>query len=229
MIVAIHQPNYLPWLGYFYKIAHCDTFVFLDNVQYSKGGFANRNRIKTPQGESWLTVDVLTKNRQGQLIKDVEINNNAAWGSNHRKSLVQNYSCAPYFGKYSPYFSAVFRAKWEKLADMSIALAAITCRILGINKVKFVLASELGTTGESTQLLLNICQAVGADTYLSGPSGREYMDESLFTANGIGLTYTDFKHPVYAQLYGDFIPDMSIVDLLFNEGEKSLEILNGSR
>jgi len=227
LICAIHQPNYLPWLGYFYKLASCDIFVFLDNVPYSKGGFINRNQIKTPQGASWLTVDVLTKSHYGQLIKDVVINTNTSWRSTHEKSLAQNYSRAPYLSKYFSCFDTVFRTEWEKLAELNESLIKTLCGILGIDNVKFIRASDIGVDGKSTQLLTNICQVVGADTYLSGPSGQDYMDESFFIMKGIRLKYTDFKHPVYNQLWGDFAPRMSIVDLIFNEGDRSLDILKG--
>lgn len=227
MIVAIHQPNYLPWLGYFFKIAKCDRFVLLDNVQYSRDGFVNRNKIKTPQGAAWLTVGVLTKDRYGQLINEVEINSSIPWSSIHEKSLFQNYSKAPYFRDYISFFQDIYHRKWERLVNLNDALINVICQILGIRSVEFIHASELNTSGTSTELLVNICKAVGADTYLSGPSGKEYMDEELFEKEGINLRYSDFKHPVYTQLWGDFTPNMSIIDLIFNEGERSLEILTG--
>ena len=228
MIVAIHQPNYLPWLGYFYKIANCDIFVLLDNVQYNKNGFRNRNKIKTPQGTVWLSVGVLTKGRYGQLITEVEINNSVPWSSIHEKSISQNYSRAPYFKKYKAFFEDIYHKKWGTLVDLDEALIKVIYEILGIKSVKFIRASELNVTGESTELLVNICKAVGADTYLSGPSGQKYMDEELFEKEGISLRYSDFRHPTYTQLWGDFTPSMSIIDLIFNEGEKSLEILRGA-
>lgn len=228
MIVAIHQPNYLPWLGYFYKVANCDTFVLLDNVQYVKNGFMNRNMIKTPQGAIWLTVGVLTKDRFGQLIKEVEINNAMLFASSHEKSIYRNYSKAPYFKKYKTLFEDIYHRKWERLVDLNEALIKALCQILCITGVKFVRASELNTTGHSTELLIEICKAVSADTYLAGPSGKKYMDEGLFEREGIGLRYSDFEHPTYRQLWGDFIPNMSIIDLIFNEGERSLDILTGA-
>lgn len=228
MIVAIHQPNYLPWLGYFYKIARADMFVLLDNVQYSKNGFINRNRIKTPQGAAWLTVGVLTKGSFGQSIKDVEINNSLPWASTHVKSIHQNYSKAPYFMDYIALLEDIYRQHWEKLADLNESIIKVICRALGIGGVEFKMASELDVSGQSTELLVGICRTLGADTYLSGPSGRKYIDEELFRNEGISLRYSDFKHPAYGQLWGDFIPDMSIIDLIFNEGERSLEILTGA-
>jgi len=228
MIVAIHQPNYLPWLGYFYKIASCNIFVLLDNAQFSKNGFINRNKIKTRQGAEWLTVGVLTKSRYGQLINEVEINNSVPWSSIHEKSIFQNYSKAPYFKDYISAFQDIYHGKWERLVDLNEALIKVICRILSIRSVEFTRASKLNVSGQSTELLVNICKAVGGDSYLSGPSGQKYMDEELFEKEGISLGYSDFRHPTYTQLWGDFIPNMSIIDLIFNEGEKSLEILMGA-
>ncbi|MDP2729862.1 MAG: WbqC family protein [Dehalococcoidales bacterium] len=228
MIAAIHQPNYLPWMGYFYKIVNCDIFVFLDNVQYTKNGYINRNMIKTPQGAAWLTVGVLTKSRHGQLVSEVEINNSLPWSIIHQKSMFQSYSKAPYFKNYASFFQEIYARKWERLVDLNEALIKLICQILGINTVKFLFASELNVSGHSTELLVDICQAVDCDIYFSGPSGQDYMDEQFFVNQRITLRYSDFKHPAYNQLWGDFVPNMSIIDLLFNEGEKSLEILLGA-
>lgn len=228
MIAAIHQPNYLPWLGYFYKLIKADIFVLLDNVPYSKNGFINRNNIKTPQGVKWLTVDVLTKHRHGQLVSEVEINNNIPWANIHEKSISQNYTKGPYFSKYMSLFGNIYRTKWEKLVDLNEALIKTICEILTVKNVRFIRASELSVRGTSTELLVNICKAVESDTYLSGPSGQKYMDEELFKKEKISIRYSDFKHPTYTQLWGDFTPNMSIIDLIFNEGEKSLEILTGA-
>lgn len=225
MIVAIHQPNYLPWLGYFYKIAWSEVFVFLDNVQYSKNSIINRNKIKTPQGAAWLTVGVLTKGRLGQVIKEVDINNDTSWYRTHEKSISQNYSKAPYFRNYQELFEDVYRRRWEKLIHLNEALIKLNCDLLGIKATKFLRASELNVSGQSTELLISICKAIGADTYLSGFGGKKYMDDKAFEEAGISLSYYDFEHPTYNQLWGEFIPNLSIIDLLFNEGEKSLEIL----
>lgn len=225
MIVGIHQPNYLPWLGYFYKVARSDIFVFLDNVQYSKNSIINRNKIKTPQGAAWLAVGVLTKGRFGQLIKEVEINNDTSWGNTHEKSISQNYSKTPYFKKYKVSLEDVYHRRWGKLVDLNEALIKLNCDLLGIKGVRFIRASELNVSGQSTELLINICKAVSADTYLSGFGGKKYMDGKAFEQAGISLRYYGFEHPTYNQLWGEFIPNLSIIDLLFNVGEKSLEML----
>lgn len=218
MIVGIHQPNYLPWLGYFYKIAKSDVFVFLDNVPYTKNSIINRNKIKTQHGAMWLTVSVLTKGRYGQLINEVEINNNIHWSKTHWKTICTNYVKAPYFQEYMSLFESVYQREWRKIADLNETLIRLICEILSIKSVKVIRASELDVSGKSTELLINICKAVGADTYLSGFGGKKYMDEKLFEKNGIKLKYYEVQHPIYKQLWADFIPNLSVIDLLFNEG-----------
>lgn len=218
MIVSIHQPNYLPWLGYFYKIANSDIFVIQDNLLYIKKSFINRNTIKTPRGAQWLTLNVLSKGRSGQLINEVEIDNSIQWGRIHLKTLEANYGKAPYFQEYRDQFESIYQEKWESLADLNETLVRQICEMLSIKNVKIVRTSELGVCGKSTSLLINICKAVGADTYLSGFGGKKYMDEGLFENEGIKLKYSEFQHPVYNQLFGDFVPNLSVIDFIFNEG-----------
>jgi hypothetical protein len=227
MIAAIHQPNYLPWLGYFYKIYRCDVFVFLDNVQLPQGrSFVNRNRIKTAQNTLWLTVPCKKKDRPGQLISEVDIYNNIDWQKKQWRTLEHNYRKALYFSQYHDFFQDLYRREWTKIAELNEYAVEAISKIFGLN-CKFIRASTLKVTGSGTELLINICKAAGADTYLSGSGGGNYMNEDAFEKEGIKLEYHDFKHPTYRQLWGDFIPNLSIIDLLFNEGEKSLEILKG--
>lgn len=218
MIVSIHQPNYLPWLGYFHKIANSEVFVFLDNVPYTKNSLINRNKIKTQRGASWMTLSVLTKGLNGQLIGEAEINNGMPWRETHWKTIKANYSKAPYFPDYKDRFESVYQKEWKNLAGLNETLVRLICEILGIRNVKFVRASELGVSGKSTGLLIAICKAVGADTYFSGYGGKKYMDEGLFEKEGIKLKYSEFQHPVYNQLWGDFVPNISVIDFIFNEG-----------
>jgi len=227
-IVAIHQPNYLPWAGYFYKIMSSDTFVFLDNVQYEKNSFINRNRIKTPQGASWLTVDVITKKRFGQPINDVEINNRVSWNRKHWKTISQNYSKASFFDSYKEIFENTYQRKWEKLVDLNKYLIISICDVMGIEDTNFINASELDVYGKGTELLINICKILRADVYLSGFGGAKYMEEDAFRSKGINLKYYDFKHPEYNQQFGEFIPNLSVADLLFNEGQRTLQIIEGA-
>ncbi len=228
-VVAIHQPNYLPWLGYFFKITQCDVFVFLDNVQYEKRGFTNRNRIKTPQGPLWLTVDVLTRGSYYQTVREVRIAEGEFWRDRHWASLTHNYVKAPCFAEYAPHFSVVYGAHWEYLADLNVTLIEDVCRILGIQGVEFRRASELQVSGSKSELLAAICREVGGDTYISPSAGgsRSYMEPEPFERAGVKVRYFDFVHPVYRQVRGEFCPNMSVVDLLFNEGSRSLAILKG--
>jgi hypothetical protein len=226
MIAAIHQPNYLPWLGYFYKMALCDVFVLLDDVQLVRGrSFTTRNKVKTSNGAQWLTVPV-TEKGELKLIKDVVIAQDGKWLKKHWKTIELSYKKAPYWNNYSIYFQDVYEGRcWSALSELNITLITKIKAILGL-KTKIVLSSELkGISGERSSRNLSICKHLGADTYLSGTGARNYNDEEEFRKAGVNLIYTDFKHPVYHQLWGDFTPSLSIIDLLFNEGEKSLETL----
>ncbi len=226
MIASIHQPNYLPWLGYFHKIANSDIFIFLDNVPYSKNNFINRNKIKTQHGETWMTVSVLTKGYYGQLINEVKINNKIPWSKIHWKTIEANYSRAAYFKDYKHLFESIYEKKWESLASLNETLIKLICDILGINNIKFIRASELNVSGKNTELLINICKAVGADTYFSGSGGKKYLDEGMFEKEGMILKYSEFQQPVYNQLWGDFIPNLSVIDLIFNERLSHFELRN---
>lgn len=225
MIVSIHQPNFLPWLGYFYKIAKSDIFVLLDNVQYTKNSFINRNMIKTPQGPKWLTVPVKTKGRFGQLIKDVEINNTVDWRKNHLHTLETNYRKARFFEMIIQDLKTIYYIdNCDNLCEFNIRLLKWILSLLKLDK-RIVRASELDVEGKSTKLLIDIVKAVGGNVYLSGFGGAKYQDEELFKQSGIELQYYEFKHPVYSQLWSDFIPNLSIIDLLFNYGPTSLDII----
>jgi len=227
-VVAIHQPNYLPWLGYFYKIAHCDVFVFLDSVQYERRGFTNRNRIKTLQGPMWLTIGVLTKGNWHQTVREVRIDDSVPWGEKHWKSIGQNYLKAPCFEEYAQRFQSTYQRSWEHLADLNEALVRDICHMLGIAGVEFRRASLLDASGAGSELLAAICREVGADTYLSGFGGKGYMEKEPFERSAVKVRDYDFAHPEYRQLWGEFVPNLSVVDLLFNEGSRSLNILNAS-
>jgi hypothetical protein len=226
--VAIHQPNYLPWIGYFYKILNCDYFVFLDNVQYEKNSFINRNLIKTANGVQWLTVGVLTKGAKDQLINDVKINNSLSWNDSHWKSLTQNYGKCRYFQAYAEELENIYRVKWDSLAELNESLISFCCKALNIENVNFIKASSLNASGKSTDLLANICLALGGNTYFSGNGGAKYIVERKFEEAQIVVKYSDFQHPSYFQKWGEFVPNLTILDLLFNEGEQSASIIRNS-
>jgi hypothetical protein len=226
VILSVHQPQYLPWLGYFDKVADSDLFVFLDEPQYKKREFQNRNRIKGPQGEVWLAVPVLSKGKFDQPIKDVEIDNTQAWQKSHWGSLQQNLRKAPHWERYAPGLEAFYTRRWDKLCDLNLEMTLWFFAQLGIT-TPWKLESALGTSTQSTERLIELCKKTGCDAYLSGSGGKDYMDEARFQQEGLGLKYQHYTHPTYAQRYGDFLPYMSVVDLLMNEGPRSLAILRG--
>jgi len=218
VIVAIHQPNYIPYYGYFHKIRQCDVFVFLDNVKYTKNGFINRNRIKTPKNVSWLTVPVQGEGLINTEIREVKISNATDWQERHWNTLKFNYGKAKHFSEYQESFKEVYNKKWIYLADLNKFLVKEICSLLVI-KGEFIDASGLNVSGNKTDLIINICDALGADTYLSGQGAKGYLEEDKFRLHGIDLRYQKFEHPIYKQLFGEFTPNLSIIDMMFNEGK----------
>lgn len=223
MIISIHQPAYIPWLGYFDKIAKGDIHIFFDDAEYSKNNLFNRNKIKTAQGELWLTVPI--KYKSDALICTTKIDNSSDWKKKHWKTIKLNYAEAPYFKDYADIFENFYLQGQEYLSDLTIGMNKIIAELIGI-KVKFIKSSDLKVDGKKNEKLINLCKAVGADIYLSGQGAKAYMDEEFFLANNIKIHYQEFHHPVYKQLWGEFIPNLSIIDFLFNCGaDKFKEIL----
>lgn len=224
MRVGIHQPMYLPWLGMFDRVQKCDLFILLDNVQYSKNYYLNRNKIKTPNGWIWLTIPILTKGNFGQLIKDAEINNTVDWPKKHFLSICQYYKKAPYLSSYLSFLEKTYNKKWTYLSDLSEFMFMEILRFLSI-KTPVKKASDLKTEGKKEELVLNLCKQVGADEYLSGPDGKNYIDTQRWKEEDIKVSFHDYKHPEYSQLHGKFLPCMSIIDLFLNCGPESPNIL----
>lgn len=225
MIVSINQPAYLPWLGYFDRIAKSDLHINLDHVQFEKNSFTNRNKIRTAVGWSWLSVPVLTKGRFHDLaIDQVEIDKTSKWLKKHLITLKTNYSRAKYYSHYSSYFESFYKQDWTHLGPMLQESTRFLLHELGIQTHQLK-SSELSPKSKKGDLILELCINVGATTYLSGPIGRDYLDESAFENAGIELQYHDYAHPTYNQCFEGFEKYMSVIDLLFNHGEKSLEIL----
>lgn len=225
MIVGIHQLHYLPWIRYFHKIANCDIFVVLDNIQFNKNGWQNRNKIKTPGG--WMCLTVPVYNRYQQNLQDVYIDNKTDWRKKHWKSINMNYSRARFFSEYKDFFEEVYSKKWNRLNDINLIILQYLIKALGIN-VKLIKASRLDVKDTATQRLVNICKELGAQKYLTGVYATDvYLDVKLFQEQGIEVVKQDYTAPVYNQLFPEagFIPDLSIIDLLFNEGPGSLEII----
>lgn len=228
MIVGIHQPHYLPWLRYLEKIARSDVFIVLDDVQYEKNGFQNRNKIKTPQGDTLLTLPVLKPTLRP--IREIQLDARTNWGEKHRRSIEQSYRKAPYFDQYWPELSAIYERPWTHLAELNRAMLELFVRQLGI-ETRLCYSSEIPTTGQSTVRLTELCHAVGGNVYLSGAYAvNAYLDPQVLEAAGIRLAFQEWQAPVYSQLYpaAGFLPDLSIVDLLMNCGPDSREILLAS-
>ena len=226
MIASVHQPQYLPWLGFFDKIAKSDCFIYLDQVQYKSREFQNRNKIRTKDGWIWLTVPVMTKGKRGQSINEIKIDNELDWQKRHISSLRTWYAKAKFFHKYESFFEEVFSKDWGNLADLNIHIINYLLKQLNIS-TPIYFESKLGINSTKTDRIIDICKKLNADTYLSGIGGKDYLEEGKFINADIKLIYQDFPHPVYEQCYGPFIPYMSIIDLLFNKGEESLKILKG--
>lgn len=224
MVLTAHQPVYLPWLGLFHKISLADRFVSFNRVQYLPKDWNNRNKVKTANGPVWLTVPVLTKGHRLKGIDEIEIDNHSSWQRKHWTTLQHSYGKAPHFARYSHFFEDVYTREWTYLADLNDEMLRWFLGVLGID-VEFTRASDHDFTGTKSELVLDMCRQLGADRYVFGAVGRDYAEVEQFTEAGIEVVFQDYRHPTYPQLYGEFEPYLSVVDLLFNCGEDSLEIL----
>ena len=218
----IRQPGFLPNIGFFKKIQSCDIFVYLDDAQFAIRAWDNRNKIKTKNGSSWITVPVI--HPYEQKLNEVRISYSKNWQEEHVNLIKANYKQAPFFNEYWEKIEFILNKKWEKLIDLNLALIEYFNSVLSL-KTKTIRASELEITSNGSKMLLDICKKVQADTYVSGKMGKEYLDESIFQKEGIKISFENFHHPMYKQLYGEFLSNMSIIDLLFNEGDNSRKIL----
>jgi hypothetical protein len=225
VIVSINQPAYLAWLGYYHRIAASDLHIELDHVQFEKNSFTNRNKVRTTTGWCWLTVPVRTRGRFGALALDqVEIAEDGRWAAKHWRTIEQNYRAAPFFAAHRAAIEAVYARPWARLVDLIRALDDYVLGAFGIQTPRRR-SSELGVEGRKDDLVVALCRKVGATTYISGPLGRNYLDEAKFAACGIAVRYHDYVHPVYAQVQGGFEPAMAAIDLLLNHGPAARGIL----
>jgi hypothetical protein len=228
LIVSINQPAYLAWLGYYHRISVADLHIELDHVQFEKNSFSNRNRLRTATGWCWLTVPVRTGGRFGALpIDAVEIAEDGRWATKHWRTIEQNYRAAPHFAEHRSFFERLYATPWLRLVALVRAIDDYLLEALGIRTPRRR-SSELAVGGRKDDLLLALCREVGATTYLSGPLGRNYLDEAKFAAAGIAVRYHDYAHPVYTQVQGGFEPAMAAIDLLFNHGPAARAILAGA-
>lgn len=232
MIISGHQPGYLPWLGYFHKLSLCDTFVFMDTVQYLENDWNNRNKIKTPQGWFWLTVPIDRKETKGNRLDQIVIkdyNNSDSkdfWQKVHWRTIEANYKNSPFFKIYGEELKELYLDKnWKYLIDLCWHQFKLFNNWLNLDTKKIIRMSEFSFTGNKDKLILDHCIKLGGDKIVFGKHGKEYVDIKLFEKNNIKVYFQEYKHPIYKQRFNEFLPNMSIIDLLFNQGPDSFNIL----
>lgn len=225
MIVSIHQPAYLPWLGYIHKINLADIFVFFDTTQFEKNSFINRNKIKTANGPVWLTVPVKAQGHFEKEIRQIEPAGQA-WREKHWQTIETNYKKTEFWPKYSGELKELYQKEYGNIADLCYDQLILLLGWLGV-KTKVIRSSELKPRqSKKLDLVLDILEETKASSYISGALGRDYIDSQRFKDKNIKLYYQSYEHPVYRQFWkGEFLKYMSVIDLLFNEGDKSLAIL----
>ena len=222
-VVAIHQPQYLPWVPYLDKADQADVFVYLDNVRYDPRGVQNRNQIKTPQGAMWLTVPVA--GGRDQLIGDLVIAE-AGWQPKHVRSIALNYAKAPHVAQFGDGLRPILQRSWTRLAELNIAVTEWMFEMMGIRCKRFR-ASELSVAGEKEDRIISICKAVGGTAYLSGAGAAAYQSEESFRANGLELRYQQYAAGEYSQCWpkAGFVPGLSALDLILNAGADARKIM----
>jgi hypothetical protein len=228
--IAINQPTYLPWMGYFDLIDQVDLFVILNNVQFVKQSWQQRNRIKTANGLQWLTVPVIFRGRLGQLIKDVEIRDRE-FARDHIRAIELAHSRSTFFAQYFPSLRERLEELREGLLlDLNLGLISWVLEILKI-KTPLVRASSLGVSGKRTELLANICEVVGATEYVSPLGSAEYLlsEQAVLSQRGIEISFQHYEHPQYRQVFTPFEPFASVIDVILNCGEQAAAVIRSGR
>ena len=223
--IAILQPGYLPWLGFFEQVNVSDVFVIYDDVQYDKQGWRNRNRIKTGNGVQFVTVPVRCKFKECSRTNEVTIDNRTNWRKKHLFSIKQSYSSAPFYKDYIDLVEEAYSREWQYLIDIDLYFITKFVKCLGLSNKEIVRSSSLDVRGDRIERLVTLCKIFKADVFYEGAAGKNYIDSKHFEEQGIRVEFQDYKHPVYNQLYGDFVPYLSVIDLLFNLGPESLSII----
>lgn len=221
MMIACHQPNFMPWPGLFFKAMMAERLVLLDDVQFPLGGsWVNRNRLKNDQGELWLTVPVWKRGRSLQRIHQVEICNEENWQKKHLYSLEHAYKHAPYWDEHGRFCREIYHNRWHGLLELNLIILDHLRVSLGIAQ-PFLRTSTLTIEAKGSQRLVEICKDLGARKYLTIASSHKYLDEDLFHRHGIQVVYYKYEPPIHPQLWGDFIANLSVLDLLLTCGPKS--------
>jgi len=222
--VAGHQPNLYPYPGFFAKAAAADRFVVVDNTQYVKKEYHNRNRVLFRNGDvKWISIPVKNAGRYKQKINEAEIDGDS-WKRVHERTLLLNYKPAPWFDWIFPDLLELWEGEWKTLADYNIAFIKLCFEKLEI-KTPIAIASEIGAEGKSTKLIANICESTGCDTYLHGKHAKDYVDFNLLEARGIKSLIQNYQPTEYPQTLQGFVPNLSILDMIFNNGPKTLDII----
>lgn len=223
--VAIVQSNYIPWKGYFDLINFVDEFILFDDMQYTKRDWRNRNKIKTPHGLQWLTIPVSVKGRYYQKIKDTIISD-INWNKRHWKTICYNYSKAKYFNEYKEIFESLYLNTKEKyLSLINYRFIKTICDILGIT-TPITWSMQYQLIEGKTERLIYLCEQAKATEYITGPSAKSYLNEQLFKEAGLKLTYMNYSnYPCYRQLFPPFVHEVSIIDLIFNEGPEAYKFM----
>jgi hypothetical protein len=225
-VIGILQPGYIPWMGFFEQLLLSDVFVLYDDVQYDKHGWRNRNRLKGPNGPIWLTVPVITKKQKLPLLRDVRIDRTQSkWPQKHLGTMRQYYSKAPYFNQYFSILYDVLTNSWEFLLDLDVALISIIKEWLNI-ETDIILSSEIGCNDlDPNRRLIEIISNLGGNVFYEGSSGKNYLEIEEFEKAGIRVVFQDYAPVVYPQLFGDFEPYLSVLDLIFNCGPESRDYI----
>jgi hypothetical protein len=228
MILTVHQPVFLPWPGFFCKAMRADRMVLLDDVQFPRGkSWLNRNRLKNEQGQLWLTVPVWKTGRGLQRIREVEIFYERPWREKHLRSLRQNYVHAPYFSEFYTGLEIVYARDYARLAELNVELIKLLWGALSL-ETDLVLQSSLGIESAGTDLLIELCERMGADRLAILPVAEKHIDVEAMKKHGVTLLHVNFQPPVYPQLWGEHIYNLSTLDMLLNCGPKSREIIAAS-
>jgi hypothetical protein len=227
-IVTMHQPNYLPWIGLFSKIKQADCFVVMDTFQYTKDGVINRNKIRTNTGSGYLTIPI-SKEFARAKINEVTLPSDRKWQEIHWQSIYRNYVKTEYFKYYADYFEGLYHTDFQYLWQINIEVIRYLLKYFGI-EVEIIMASQLNQYPDlkHTDMIIAVLKNIGENIYLSGPSGKDYIEFEKFRQNNVELKFTKFKHPIYKQRYPGFEPGMSAIDLLFNMGPESARIIKDS-
>jgi hypothetical protein len=224
--VAAIQSSFIPWRGYFDFIASVDRFVFLDDVQFTTRDWRNRNRIKTPKGVEWLSVPVVHKERS-QLVIDTLIDHSTSWHKKHMGTWSANYRATPYFDAVMEILSGMDSSEGVTISQLNIKLIRSICDYLDIS-TPMMLSTELNLQGTKTERLIDLLKKLNATTYLSGPSADAYLDKELFLRNGIGLEYKTYDYGPYPQLWGEFVGEVTVLDLIANCGPEARNLIRSA-